>query len=61
MRFDRDGDVVGSIGLVGPVERLLADGARDELVVAVRETGRMLSRELGAGRPSLRRLSAEAS
>jgi DNA-binding IclR family transcriptional regulator len=59
--FDREGDVVGSIGLVGPVERLLAEGARDELVVAVRETARMLSRELGAGRPSLRRLSAEAS
>jgi DNA-binding IclR family transcriptional regulator len=59
--FDRDGGVVGSIGLVGPVERLLAEGARDEYVVAVRETARMLSRELGAGRPSLRRLSAEAS
>jgi DNA-binding IclR family transcriptional regulator len=59
--FDREGGVVGAIGLVGPVERLLAEGARDELVVAVRETARMLSRELGAGRPSLRRLSVEAS
>jgi DNA-binding IclR family transcriptional regulator len=49
--FDRDG-VIGAIGLVGPVERLLADGTREAHVVAVRETARMLSRELGAGRPA---------
>ena len=49
--FDRDG-VVGAIGLVGPVERLLAEGAREPYAVAVRETARMLSRELGAGRPT---------
>lgn len=48
--FDRDG-VVGAIGVVGPVERLLADGVREAHAVAVRETARMLSRELGAGRP----------
>jgi DNA-binding IclR family transcriptional regulator len=59
--FDREGDVVGAIGLVGPVERLLADAARDECAVAVRETARMLSRDLGAGRPALRWASAEAS
>jgi DNA-binding IclR family transcriptional regulator len=47
--FDRDG-VVGAIGLVGPVERLLAEGVRDEHAVAVRETARLLSRDLGAGR-----------
>jgi len=39
-------------GLVGPVERLLADGVRETHAVAVRETARMLSRELGAGRPA---------
>jgi len=49
--FDRDG-VVGAIGLVGPVERLLAEGAQEELAVAVRETARLLSRDLGAGRPT---------
>jgi DNA-binding IclR family transcriptional regulator len=55
--FDRDG-VVGALGLVGPVERLLAAGAREGLAVAVRETARVLSRDLGAGRPGPRRLSA---
>jgi DNA-binding IclR family transcriptional regulator len=58
--FDRDG-VVGAIGLVGPVERLLADGTREEHAVAVRETARLLSRDLGAGRVPLRRYVAEAS
>jgi DNA-binding IclR family transcriptional regulator len=52
--LDRDG-VVGAIGLVGPVERLLEPARRDEYAVAVRETARLLSRELGAARPSLRR------
>lgn len=58
--LDRDG-VVGAIGLVGPVERLLDPARRDEYAVAVRETARLLSRELGAGRPALRRFVAEAS
>jgi DNA-binding IclR family transcriptional regulator len=49
--FDRDG-VIGAIGLVGPVERLLADGVRETHAVDVREIARMLSRELGAGRPA---------
>jgi DNA-binding IclR family transcriptional regulator len=49
--FDRDG-VVGAIGLVGPVERLLTDEVREAHAVTVRETARMLSRELGAGRPA---------
>lgn len=48
--FDRDG-VVGAIGLVGPVERLLAERVREEHAVAVRDTARLLSRDLGAGRP----------
>jgi DNA-binding IclR family transcriptional regulator len=52
--LDRDG-VVGAIGLVGPVERLLDPARRDEYAVAVRETARLLSRELGAARPALRR------
>jgi DNA-binding IclR family transcriptional regulator len=58
--LDRDG-VVGAIGLVGPVERLLDATRRDEYAVAVRETARLLSRELGAARPALRRFVAEAS
>lgn len=59
--FDRTGDVVGAIGLVGPVERLLAAESRDENAAAVRETARLLSRDLGAGRPSARRWVAAAS
>ena len=55
--FDRDG-VIGAIGLVGPVERLLAPAVREELAVAVRETARLLSRDLGAGRPVPRRIGA---
>lgn len=54
--FDRSGRVVGAIGIVGPVERLLAESARQEHAVAVRETARNLSRDLGAprgaGRPT---------
>jgi DNA-binding IclR family transcriptional regulator len=42
--------VVGALGIVGPVERLLAESARQELAVAVRETARNLSRDLGAPR-----------
>jgi len=55
--FDRSGQAIGAIGLVGPVERLLDDGGDvvAELAVAVREVARQLSRELGAGRtPSAR-------
>jgi DNA-binding IclR family transcriptional regulator len=58
--LDRDG-VVGAIGLVGPVERLLDGDRRDEYAVAVRETARLLSRDMGAARPALRRFIAEAS
>ena len=46
----REGTVAGAIGLVGPVERLLATGAKDELVRAVVESARSVSRDLGAGR-----------
>jgi DNA-binding IclR family transcriptional regulator len=47
--FDRSG-LAGSIGVVGPVERLLAEQQGPELAVKVREVARQLSRELGAGR-----------
>jgi len=46
----REGTVAGAIGLVGPVERLLAPGAKDELIRAVVESARSVSRDLGAGR-----------
>ena len=50
--FDRSG-LVGAIGVVGPVERLLAEDRVSELAVKVREVARQLSRELGAGRAPL--------
>jgi DNA-binding IclR family transcriptional regulator len=55
--FDRDG-VVGAIGLVGPVERLLAEETRDGHAVAVREIAKLLSRDLGGGRATPRRFVA---
>ncbi|WP_407284812.1 IclR family transcriptional regulator [Streptomyces sp. BP-8] len=48
--FDRTGDVAGAIGLVGPVEHLLTDTARQECAIAVRQVARSLSRDLGAPR-----------
>jgi DNA-binding IclR family transcriptional regulator len=42
--------VAGAIGVVGPVERLLASGTRDELARAVVDAARSVSRDLGAGR-----------
>jgi DNA-binding IclR family transcriptional regulator len=44
--------VVGAIGVTGPVERLLPDGPNPEIVALVKEAGRALSRDLGAGRPA---------
>jgi DNA-binding IclR family transcriptional regulator len=55
--FDRDG-AVGAIGLIGPVERLLAAETRDGHAVAVRETAKLLSRDLGGGRSTPRRFVA---
>lgn len=46
----RDGIVAGAIGVVGAADRLLAPGTRDELVRAVQEAARAISRDLGAGR-----------
>ncbi|HLK43408.1 MAG TPA: IclR family transcriptional regulator [Thermoleophilia bacterium] len=48
--FTRASTVAGAIGIVGPVERIFDDSARQEHIVAVREIARHLSRELGAGR-----------
>ncbi|MFE9449950.1 IclR family transcriptional regulator [Streptomyces sp. NPDC006739] len=48
--FDRAGSPAGAIGVVGPVERLLTEPARQRHAVAVREVATLLSRELGAGR-----------
>jgi DNA-binding IclR family transcriptional regulator len=47
---NREGSVTGSIGLVGPAERLLARGTREELARTVVESARSVSRDLGAGR-----------
>ncbi|AXI81003.1 IclR family transcriptional regulator [Peterkaempfera bronchialis] len=48
--FDRTGLVAGALGLVGPVERLLADDMRRDYAIAVREVARGVSRDLGAPR-----------
>jgi len=47
---NRAGATVGSIGLVGPAERLLASAPVAELARAVVESARSISRDLGAGR-----------
>lgn len=51
--FDHHGAVVGAIGLAGPVEHLLPGAAAPDLLAAVKEAARGLSRELGAGRLAL--------
>src|ERR1700719_26575 len=48
--MSRDGVVAGAIGVVGGADRLLVPGTRDELVRAVGEAARAVSRDLGAGR-----------
>lgn len=48
--FDHRGVAVGAIGLVGPVEHLLAGGPAASAVAAVKEAARGVSRELGARR-----------
>lgn len=53
--FGRSGEVAGAIGVIGPVERLLVEPARQAHAVAVRETARNLSRDLGAPRAGVRR------
>src|SRR5579859_1761345 len=48
--MNRHGAVAGAIAVVGPAERLLATGTRDDLARAVVESARSVSRDLGAGR-----------
>lgn len=49
--LDHAGHPVGAIGVVGPVERLLPGGrSRDDVVAAVKEVARGLSRDLGGVR-----------
>jgi DNA-binding IclR family transcriptional regulator len=49
--FDHAGTPVGAIGVAGPVERLLPEGrARIDVVAAVKESARGLSRDLGGVR-----------
>jgi DNA-binding IclR family transcriptional regulator len=48
--MNRHGTVAGAIAVVGPVERLLAPGTREELARAVVDAARSVSRDLGAGR-----------
>jgi DNA-binding IclR family transcriptional regulator len=54
--FDHDGHPVGAIGVAGPVERVLPEGqARADVVAAVKETARGLSRDIGGVRRFARR------
>ena len=46
----RDGVVAGAIGVVGAADRLLNQRSTEELVRAVQEAARAISRDLGAGR-----------
>ena len=48
--FDWSGRAVGSLGIIGPAERVLEPGRQGRLAEAVRSTARALSRDLGAGR-----------
>jgi DNA-binding IclR family transcriptional regulator len=48
--FDAGGQVAGALGITGPADRLVADGPVPDLVAAVRECARGLSRDLGARR-----------
>ncbi|MEU1077843.1 MULTISPECIES: IclR family transcriptional regulator [unclassified Streptomyces] len=49
--FDRRRMPVGAVGVTGAVERVCADGEiRSDLVAAVRDCARSVSRDLGAGR-----------
>jgi DNA-binding IclR family transcriptional regulator len=50
--FDHRGMPIGAIGIAGPVERLLPDGPDPQLVAAVKQVARSLSRDMGAGRAS---------
>jgi DNA-binding IclR family transcriptional regulator len=54
--FDHEAHPVGAIGVAGPVERLLPNGlARIDVVAAVKESARGMSRDLGGVRRFARR------
>lgn len=54
--LDHRGHPVGAIGVVGPVERVVPDGPpRADLIAAVKEVARGLSRDLAGGRRFARR------
>jgi DNA-binding IclR family transcriptional regulator len=48
--FDRSGEAIGAVGIVGPRERLLKRGRERFLANAVLEAARGISRDLGAPR-----------
>jgi DNA-binding IclR family transcriptional regulator len=56
--FDHRGNVVGAIGVAGPVERLVPMDQQPPTAQLVREAARGLSRELGAGRQATVRTGA---
>jgi DNA-binding IclR family transcriptional regulator len=51
--FNDAGLVAGSIGVTGAVETIMPDGPDLAKLAAVRDAARSLSRDLGAGRPSI--------
>jgi DNA-binding IclR family transcriptional regulator len=55
--FDHRG-VVGAIGLTGPVERLIDNEPNPSITVAVRDTARGLTRDLGGARLAFREAGA---
>lgn len=59
--FDNSGLSVAAIGVTGPVERLMPEGPDPSITLAVKEAGRAVSRELGAGRVSQRATGAISS
>jgi DNA-binding IclR family transcriptional regulator len=53
--FDHREHAIGAIGVVGPEERVMPEGVPDpDVIAAVREIARGLSRDMGAGRRSAR-------
>ena len=55
--FDHRG-VVGAIGITGPVERLIDNEPNPSIIVAVRDTARGLTRDLGGARLPFRQAGA---
>src|ERR1700752_4107714 len=59
--INRAGAVAGAIGVVGPAERLLDSKPREEIIRAVSDCARGVSRDLGAGRGGVGRGGAALS